>query len=80
MIFLKKGNLIAAGKLIDTLTAPVLREVFDADAKVSEDDFTGGLRLSFKNAYIGHDKNSQDPSGKDSSGMSKIESLNKTLN
>ncbi|MDR2339919.1 MAG: ABC transporter ATP-binding protein, partial [Deltaproteobacteria bacterium] len=35
MIFLKKGNLIAAGKLIDTLTAPVLREVFDADAKVS---------------------------------------------
>jgi iron complex transport system ATP-binding protein len=56
MIFLKKGQLIAAGPLGETLTAPILRQVFDADAEVSEDDFTGGLRLSFKSAQFGHDK------------------------
>jgi hypothetical protein len=54
MIFLRRGALVAAGDLQSTLTAPILREVFDADAKVSEDDFTGGLRLSFKSLQKTH--------------------------
>jgi iron complex transport system ATP-binding protein len=48
MVFLKKGALIAAGSLHDTMTPRLLKEVFDADAQVKPDDFTGGLNISFR--------------------------------
>jgi iron complex transport system ATP-binding protein len=54
MVFLKKGRLVAAGPLAETMTAPILREVYDAEASVANDDFTGGLRLSFKGVEGGH--------------------------
>ncbi|MDR2339022.1 MAG: ABC transporter ATP-binding protein, partial [Deltaproteobacteria bacterium] len=54
MVFLKKGALVAAGPLKGTMTRPILREVFDADGLVSPDEFTGGLRISFRSAYIAH--------------------------
>jgi iron complex transport system ATP-binding protein len=76
MIFLKKGNLIAAGNLEDTLTAPVLREVFDADAQVCKDDFTGGLRISFKNAFIGHKRENSETEAPNSSKRDEAEASN----
>jgi iron complex transport system ATP-binding protein len=48
LVFLKKGRLIAAGPRDETLTPPLLREVFEAEAQVSPDEFTGGLKLSFR--------------------------------
>jgi iron complex transport system ATP-binding protein len=48
MIFLKKGNLVAAGPLRETMTPELLREVFDAEALVKADEFTGGLNISFR--------------------------------
>jgi iron complex transport system ATP-binding protein len=48
MIFLKKGNLVAAGPLNEAMTPDLLREVFDAEAKVMQDEFTGGLNISFR--------------------------------
>jgi iron complex transport system ATP-binding protein len=48
MIFLKGGRLVAAGTKETTLTAELLGEVFEAEASVRSDDFTGGLNLSFR--------------------------------
>jgi iron complex transport system ATP-binding protein len=48
MIFLKDGRLVAAGAKETTLTAELLGEVFEAEASVRSDDFTGGLNLSFR--------------------------------
>jgi iron complex transport system ATP-binding protein len=53
--FLKGGSLVAAGPLGETLTAPVLGRVFDAEAEVAPDCFAGGLRLSFRPAKGGGD-------------------------
>jgi iron complex transport system ATP-binding protein len=48
MVFLKNGLLTAAGPAGQTLTASVLEEVFEAQAMVRADDFTGGVGLSFR--------------------------------
>jgi iron complex transport system ATP-binding protein len=48
IVFLKDGNLVAAGERDQTLTSELLEEVFQAQAQVNSDDFTGGLRLSFR--------------------------------
>jgi iron complex transport system ATP-binding protein len=48
LIFLKDGRLVAAGPKEATLTAELLGEVFEAEARAREDDFTGGLALSFR--------------------------------
>ncbi|MDR2349410.1 MAG: ABC transporter ATP-binding protein [Deltaproteobacteria bacterium] len=48
MVFLKKGSLVAAGPLLETMTPDLLGEVFEAKARVRRDDFTGGLNISFK--------------------------------
>jgi iron complex transport system ATP-binding protein len=48
MIFMKGGRLAAAGPLAETLNAGLLREVFEAEAEVRPDDFSGGLNISFR--------------------------------
>ena len=47
-VFLKKGRVAAAGPVERTFTAPVLTEVYEAEAAVTRDDFTGGLSASFR--------------------------------
>jgi iron complex transport system ATP-binding protein len=48
MVFLKGGRLVAAGSLSETFTSDRLKEVFEAEARVSPDEFTGGLSISFR--------------------------------
>jgi iron complex transport system ATP-binding protein len=48
MIFLKDGRLIASGPKEESLTSEMLGEVFEAEAKVRSDEFSGGLGLSFR--------------------------------
>jgi iron complex transport system ATP-binding protein len=48
MLFLKNGRLVAAGPLAETMTPELLETVFEAEARVGNDDFTGGLALSFR--------------------------------
>ncbi|MDR2301536.1 MAG: ABC transporter ATP-binding protein [Deltaproteobacteria bacterium] len=48
IIFLSDGNLVAAGPRESTLTPELLTKVFEAEAAVRKDDFTGGLTVSFR--------------------------------
>ncbi|MDR2387995.1 MAG: ABC transporter ATP-binding protein [Deltaproteobacteria bacterium] len=48
IVFLSDGNLVAAGPRESTLTPELLTKVFEAEAAVSKDDFTGGLTVSFR--------------------------------
>jgi iron complex transport system ATP-binding protein len=48
IIFLKEGELAAAGPREATLTPELLSQVFSAEAAVRKDEFTGGLTLSFR--------------------------------
>jgi iron complex transport system ATP-binding protein len=50
IIFLKDGDLVAAGPRESTLTPSLLTQVFEAEAAVKGDDFTGGLTVSFRRA------------------------------
>ncbi|MDR2352822.1 MAG: ABC transporter ATP-binding protein [Deltaproteobacteria bacterium] len=59
MIFLKHGKLIAAGPRDLTLTPTLLKEVFEAEAQVLQDDFTGGLSLSFREIRCFHPEDVQ---------------------
>jgi iron complex transport system ATP-binding protein len=47
-VFLKNGRSTAAGPVGRTFTAPILTEVYEAEAAVTRDDFTGGLSASFR--------------------------------
>jgi iron complex transport system ATP-binding protein len=47
-VFLKKGRVAAAGPVGRTFSAPILAEVYEAEAAVIRDGFTGGLSASFK--------------------------------
>jgi len=47
-IFLKKGRVAAAGPIGETFTASILSEVYEAEAAVVHDGFTGGLTASFR--------------------------------
>ena len=47
-VFLKNGVVKAAGPVERTFTAPILAEVYEAEAAVTRDDFTGGLSASFR--------------------------------
>jgi iron complex transport system ATP-binding protein len=48
MVFLKKGRLVASGPLAQTLTPELLELVFEAEARVWADEFTGGLAISWR--------------------------------
>jgi iron complex transport system ATP-binding protein len=48
MVFMKKGRLAAAGPTAETLNPGLLKEVFDAEAEVRPDSFSGGLNISFR--------------------------------
>jgi iron complex transport system ATP-binding protein len=48
MVFMKGGRLAAAGPIAGTLNAGLLMEVFDAEAEVRPDAFSGGLNISFR--------------------------------
>ncbi|MDR1658348.1 MAG: ABC transporter ATP-binding protein [Deltaproteobacteria bacterium] len=52
IIFLKDGSLVAAGPKETTLTADLLSLVFEAQAQVRSDEFTGGLALSFRRSRM----------------------------
>ena len=47
-VFLKNGRVAAAGPAATTFTAPILTEVYEAEAAVIRDGFTGGLSASFR--------------------------------
>ncbi len=47
-IFLKAGVVVAAGPTRDVFTPDILSQVYDAEASVRDDDFTGGLSVSFR--------------------------------
>jgi iron complex transport system ATP-binding protein len=50
MIFLKEGKLLASGPRDTTITPELLEQVFEAQAQVKPEPFTGGLALSFRKA------------------------------
>jgi iron complex transport system ATP-binding protein len=50
IVFMADGRLVAAGPRETTLTPELLTRVFEAEARVSPDDFTGGLTVSFRRA------------------------------
>jgi iron complex transport system ATP-binding protein len=47
-VFLKNGRVAAAGPVERTFTAPILAAVYEAEAAVTRDEFTGGLAASFR--------------------------------
>jgi iron complex transport system ATP-binding protein len=47
-IFLKKGRVTAAGPTAETFTSETLAEVYEAEARVVQDDFAGGPAASFR--------------------------------
>ena len=48
LVFLKQGGLAAAGPVADTFTDAVLESVYDTEARVTRDDFSGGYSVSFR--------------------------------
>jgi iron complex transport system ATP-binding protein len=48
LIFLKQGRVHAAGPAAEVLTAQNLRDVFEVEARVAEDEFAGGKVITFK--------------------------------
>jgi iron complex transport system ATP-binding protein len=48
MVFMRKGRLVAAGPIAETMNAGLLKEVFEAEAEVRPDPFSGGLNISFR--------------------------------
>ncbi|MDR1050213.1 MAG: ABC transporter ATP-binding protein [Deltaproteobacteria bacterium] len=48
IVFLKDGKLAAAGGRDEVLTDGMLESVFEAQARVGPDEFTGGVRVSFR--------------------------------
>jgi iron complex transport system ATP-binding protein len=53
MVFMNGGRLVAAGPTRDTLNSELLLEVFEADAEVRQDAFSGGLSISFRHGGSG---------------------------
>lgn len=47
-VFLKRGQLVAAGPIASTFTSPVLAEVYDAEAQVAPDAFGRNLAACFR--------------------------------
>ncbi len=50
MVMVKSGRVVAAGATADVLTAQHLKTVFDVDARIALDDFTGRLQVRCKRA------------------------------
>jgi iron complex transport system ATP-binding protein len=48
MVMLKAGRVVAAGSTADVLTPRNLKTVFDVQARVAIDDFTGRLQVRYK--------------------------------
>jgi iron complex transport system ATP-binding protein len=48
IVMLKAGRVVAAGSTVDVLTPRNLRTVFDIDARVGVDDFTGRLQVRYR--------------------------------
>ena len=49
-IFLKNGLLAAFGPVAETFTDAILADIYETDARVRHDDFSGGLAVSFRSA------------------------------
>lgn len=47
-IFLKNGRLAAFGPVAETFTDKILTEIYETDARVRHDDFSGGPAVSFR--------------------------------
>jgi iron complex transport system ATP-binding protein len=50
IVLVKSGRVVAAGLTADVLTPPNLKRVFDVQARVAVDDFTGRLQVRYKRA------------------------------
>jgi iron complex transport system ATP-binding protein len=50
MVLMKAGRVVAAGPTTEVLTAGNLKTVFDVEARVALDDFTGRLQVRYKRA------------------------------
>lgn len=50
MVLMKAGRVVAAGPTAEVLTASNLKTVFDVEARVAHDDFTGRLQVRYKRA------------------------------
>jgi iron complex transport system ATP-binding protein len=50
MVMLKAGQVVATGTTAEVLTPLNLKKVFDIEAKVAFDDFTGRLQVRYKKA------------------------------
>ncbi|MDR1577008.1 MAG: ABC transporter ATP-binding protein [Deltaproteobacteria bacterium] len=64
MAFLREGKLVGQGDRAMVFRPDLLEKVFSAEAKVGEDDFTGGLSISFrpiKSASLAEDLNQNLP-------------------
>ncbi|MDL2260218.1 ABC transporter ATP-binding protein [Deltaproteobacteria bacterium OttesenSCG-928-K17] len=48
IVFLKKGRLAAAGPLADAFTSEILAKVYEAEARVEQNDFTAGPAALFR--------------------------------
>ena len=48
MVLMKAGRVVAAGPTTEVLTAGNLKTVFDVEARVALDDFTGRLQVRYK--------------------------------
>ena len=50
IVMVKAGRVVASGLTADVLTPPNLKRVFDVEARVAVDDFTGRLQVRYKRA------------------------------
>ena len=50
MVLMKAGRVVAAGPTTEVLTADNLKTVFDVEARVAFDDFTGRLQVRYRRA------------------------------
>jgi ABC-type cobalamin/Fe3+-siderophores transport system ATPase subunit len=48
LVMIKTGRVVAAGPTADVMTPPNLKTVFDIQARVAVDDFTGRLQVRYK--------------------------------
>ena len=48
MIFMKEGKLAASGPTKETLTPAVIQDVFGVESRVSHDEFSNALQVSFR--------------------------------
>jgi len=52
LVLMKAGRILASGPVTEVLTADNIRTVFDVEARVAPNDYTGALQVAFKKAEV----------------------------